>query len=370
MFCTQRSLFAVAIALATLVGAATPSAAQNWPQRPVRFLVTLGPGSGIDIGTRLLADRLTKRWGQPVVVENRPGGDALVAISAFVGANDDHVLLASPTSSFTAHPHVYKSPPYKPGDLAPIARVSNTIIVIAVPADLPVKSMAELAAMARAQPGALNWAGTTGAIDFLFAGFLKNAGLNMSKVPYRNQVEAANDLAAGRIQVNETAYAIVRPQLQAGKIKLLAVTNSTRAPELRDLPTVAEAGSPTSRSTGWSDSSARTTCRSNCASVSPRTSRRPPIRWSSSGSTPPGKIPNFSGPGRVPRRDRAAARASPPPPRTSASSDPVTVGETKRRPGRAVRHRVRYEVTPVERSYSSRMSSMVQRLTLRMIGDG
>ena len=244
MLRTQRSLFAIAFALATLVGAAAPSAAQNWPQRPVRFLVTLGPGSGIDIGTRLLADRLTKRWGQPVVVENRPGGDALVAISAFVGANDDHVLLASPTSSFTAHPHVYKSPPYKPGDLAPIARVSNTIIVIAVPADLPVKSLAELAAMARAEPGKLNWAGTTGAIDFLFAGFLKNAGLNMSKVPYRNQVEAANDLAAGRIQVNETAYAIVRPQLQAGKIKLLAVTNSTRAPELPDLPTVAEAGFP------------------------------------------------------------------------------------------------------------------------------
>jgi tripartite-type tricarboxylate transporter receptor subunit TctC len=244
MLCTQRALFAVAIAVATLIGAAAPSAAQNWPQRPVRFLVTLGPGSGIDIGTRLLADRLTKRWGQPVVVENRPGGDALVAISAFVGANDDHLLLASPTSSFTAHPHAYKSLPYKPDDLQPIARVSNTIIVIAVPADLPVKSLAELAAKARAEPGKLNWAGTTGAIDLLFAGFLKNAGLNMSKVPYRNQVEATNDLAAGRIQVNETAYAIVRPQLQAGKIKLLAVTNSTRAPELRDLPTVAEAGFP------------------------------------------------------------------------------------------------------------------------------
>ena len=244
MLRTQRSLFAAAIGLAALVVAAMPSAAQTWPQRTVRFLVTLGPGSGIDIGTRLLGDRLTRRWGQPVVVENRPGGDALVAISAFVSANDDHLLLASPTSSFTAHPYIYKSPPYKPTDLQPIARVSNTIIVIAVPADLPVKSMAELVAMARAQPGKLNWAGTTGAIDFLFAGFLKNAGLNMSKVPYRNQVEAANDLAAGRIQVNETAYAIVRPQLQAGKLKLLAVTNSTRAPDLPDLPTVTEAGYP------------------------------------------------------------------------------------------------------------------------------
>ena len=238
-----RCLLILAAALA-LVGSATSSPAETWPQRPVKFLVTLGPGSGIDIGTRLFADRLSKQWGQPVIVENRTGGDGMVAIGAMVSAHDDHVLLASPTSSFTAHPFVYKNVPYKPEDLQPIARVSNTIIVMAVPADLPVKSLAEFVALARAQPGKLNWAGTTGAIDFLVAGFLRNAGLTLSKVPYRNQVEAANDLAAGRIQVNETAYAIVRPQLQAGKIKLLAVTNSVRAPVLPNVPTVAEAGYP------------------------------------------------------------------------------------------------------------------------------
>src|ERR1700726_1291317 len=91
------TLFAVVTAV---LGCGLPAAAQTWPQRPVKFLVTLGPGSGIDIGTRLLADHLTKRWGQPVVVENRPGGDGLVAISAMIAAQDDHVLLASPTSSF------------------------------------------------------------------------------------------------------------------------------------------------------------------------------------------------------------------------------------------------------------------------------
>jgi tripartite-type tricarboxylate transporter receptor subunit TctC len=240
-----RCILILAAVLALVIPATpAPAQAQAWPQRPVRFLVTLGPGSGIDIGTRLLADRLSARWGQPVVVENRPGGDGLVAIGAMIAAHDDHVLLASPTSSFTAHPFVYKNVPYKPEDLQPIARVSNTIIVMAVPADLPVKSLAEFVALARAQPGKLNWAGTTGAIDFLVAGFLRKADLNLSKVPYRNQVEAANDLAAGRIQLNETAYAIVRPQLQAGKIKLLAVTNSVRAPVLPDVPTVTEAGFP------------------------------------------------------------------------------------------------------------------------------
>src|SRR5262249_45795160 len=153
--------------------------------------------SGVDIGTRLLADRLSARWGQPVVVENRPGGDGLVAIGAFVAANDDHVLLAAPSGSFTAHPFTYKSLPYKGADLLPIARVSNTVVVVAVPALLEVKSFADLVAMARAEPGKLNWAGTTGSNEFLFAAFLKNSGLRMSKVPYRNLVEAANDLATG-----------------------------------------------------------------------------------------------------------------------------------------------------------------------------
>ena len=241
----QRLAFGVAFGLlAMLVLAAKPSAAQTWPQRTVKFIVTLGPGSGVDIGTRLIADRLSRRWGQPVVVENRPGGDGLVAIGAFVGANDDHVLLAAPSGSFTPHPFMYKHLPYKPADLVPIARVSNTIVVMAAPASLEVKSLAELAAMVRAQPGKLNWAGTTASNEFLFAAFLKNAGLAMSKVPYRNLVEAANDLAIGRIQLNVTAYAIVRPQLQAGKIKLLAVTNNARAAVVPDVPTVTEAGYP------------------------------------------------------------------------------------------------------------------------------
>jgi tripartite-type tricarboxylate transporter receptor subunit TctC len=235
--------------LALLVMAIAPSFAQTttaqiWPERAVKFIVPLGPGSGVDTGARLLADRLSRRWGQPVVVENRPGGDGLVAIGAFVGANDDHVLLAATSGTFTAHPYVFKNLPYKPTDLAPIARVSNTIIVIAAPASLEVKSFAELVAMARAQPDSLNWAGTTGGNEFLFAAFLKNAGLEMPKVPYRNLVEAVNDLAIGRIHVNLTAFAIARPQLQAGKVRLLAVTNTVRAAILPEVPTIAEAGYP------------------------------------------------------------------------------------------------------------------------------
>ena len=191
-----------------------------------------------------MADRLSQRWGQPVVVENRPGGDGIVAINAFVSAHDDHLLLFSPSSIFTAHPFLYANLPYKPSDLLPIAQVSNTIIGVAVPAGMKVDSLDQLTALARAEPGKLNWAGLTGAVDFTFAGWLKGDGLDIVKVPYRNFVDAANDLAEDRVQVYAVALAVLRPQLAAGRIKLLAVTNTVRAPTEPKIPTVQEAGYP------------------------------------------------------------------------------------------------------------------------------
>ena len=95
---------ALLMALLGLALAPAQAAAQSWPTRPVKFILTLGPGSGADIGARLLSDRLTKKWGQPIVVENRPGGDGIVAINAFVGAQDDRILLFAPSSSFIGHP--------------------------------------------------------------------------------------------------------------------------------------------------------------------------------------------------------------------------------------------------------------------------
>jgi len=106
--------------IVTVCAGLKASAAEGWPTRPVRFIVTLGAGSGADIGARLLADRLSQRWGQPVIVDNRPGGDGIVAINAFVSAHDDHVLLFSPTASFTAHPYLHDNLPYQASDLAPI----------------------------------------------------------------------------------------------------------------------------------------------------------------------------------------------------------------------------------------------------------
>jgi tripartite-type tricarboxylate transporter receptor subunit TctC len=231
-------------ALFTPLFAAAPVAAQSWPTRSVKFILTLGPGSGADIGARLLADRLTKKWDQPIVIENRPGGDGILAINAFVSAQDDHVLLFAPSSSFIGHPYQHNNVPYNPDDLAPIARVSNTVIAISVPMDLPVKTLRDVVELASTKPDQLNWAGLTGALDIMFEGWLKSIGVDIKKVPYRNPVEAVNDLAAGRVQVYESAYAIARPQIQAGKIKVLAVTNTARASAIPDVPTVAEAGYP------------------------------------------------------------------------------------------------------------------------------
>jgi tripartite-type tricarboxylate transporter receptor subunit TctC len=210
----------------------------------VKFILPLGPGSGADIGARLIAEKLAAKWGQPVVVENRPGGDGFVAINAFVSARDDHILLFGPASSFTAHPFLHDKLPYDPRDLAPVARVSATLISLGVPPSLDVKSLADLLAMARAQPGKLNWATITGATDLVLAGFLKSQNLDMAKIPYRDPVQALNDVAEGRLHLYWSAFAIVRAQMQAGRIKVLAITASEPSAVVPGMPTVTQAGFP------------------------------------------------------------------------------------------------------------------------------
>jgi tripartite-type tricarboxylate transporter receptor subunit TctC len=241
----SRWLLTVTLLAVALVDA-LPARAQQpaWPSRPVHFIIPLGAGSGVDITARLLADKLAQKWGQPVVVENRPGGDAMLAIMAVVNAHDDHTLLFAPASTFTAHPLLHEKLPYKADDLVPIARVTNTLIAFGVPANLGVATVKEFAAKAKAEPGKLNYASVTGANDLLFAAFLKTENLNVAKVPYRDTVQAINDLAESRIQAFVGAYAIMRPRIQAGKVKVIALTNRAHAKSLDDIPTAREAGYP------------------------------------------------------------------------------------------------------------------------------
>ncbi len=229
--------------LAALFMHAVPSLAQTWPQRPVKFILPLGPGAGADIGARLFADQLARRWGQPVVVENRPGADGIIAINAVIAARDDHTLFWGPSSTFIGHPYTLDKLPYDPAELVPVARVTNTVVAIAIPASLNAGSLKDLMALARAQPGKLNFASVTAATDIIFAGYFRRAGLELQKISYKDTVTALNDLVEGRIHLYAAAYAIVRAQAQSGRVKLLAVTNRTRVAGL-DLPTVAEAGFP------------------------------------------------------------------------------------------------------------------------------
>jgi tripartite-type tricarboxylate transporter receptor subunit TctC len=243
----RRSILALILCgFAALVSTAAPSPAQTpaWPQRPVRFVIPLGPGAGADIVARLFGDRLSAKWGQTVVVENKPGGDAFVAITAVINAHDDHVLLFAPASTYTAHPYLHDKLSYNINDLVPIARVTNTLIGLGVATSLGVSTLPEFIAKVKAEPGKLNYASVTGANDLLFVGFLHSEKLIMSKVPYRDPVQAINDLSEGRIHAFVSAYAILRPQVLNGKVKVLALTNSQGTPALPDLKPAAQLGYP------------------------------------------------------------------------------------------------------------------------------
>jgi tripartite-type tricarboxylate transporter receptor subunit TctC len=231
-------------ALGALFAAASlHAAAQTWPHKPVRFIVSLGPGSGADLGARLYAERLTARWSQPVVVENRPGGDGVIAINAVIQAKDDHTLLWGPTSNFVGHPYSLDRMPYDPKELVPVARVSGTVVTLGVPASMNVSSLKELLAEAKKNQGSLNWTTAVTMTDIILEGFFKTQGIEAAHVRYKTPAEAVNDLINNRIQLYSSAYAIVRSQAQAGKVKLLSVQSRKRVPGL-DLQTFSEAGYP------------------------------------------------------------------------------------------------------------------------------
>ena len=236
-------VFVVALlALPSLVHAETA----DWPQRPIRFVIPFGPGAGADIGARLIQDRLQARWGKPVVIENRPGGDSMIAIQAVLSANDDHTFLFTwgPSGSFIVQPYQYKRLPYDPADLVPVARFSSTILGVGVPASMKVATLADFVKRARAEPGKFNSAAVPGITELAFDYFAHNAKITMTKVPYKDIVQAVNDLAEDRLQIYSASYAILRPHREAGRIVVVAQMGRERAPSLPDIPTGIEAGYP------------------------------------------------------------------------------------------------------------------------------
>jgi len=155
-----------------------------------------------------------------------------------------HTLLFAASGSFTAHPTQYARLPYDPTDLVPVARVSSTVIAVAVPVALKVNTLDDLVALARKEPGKLNLAPTPGTTEITFDNFLKTEGITMTKIPYGDITKALTDLSENRVQVLVAGVAIAKSQVEAGKVKFLAVTNLKRASWMPDLPTAIEAGHP------------------------------------------------------------------------------------------------------------------------------
>jgi tripartite-type tricarboxylate transporter receptor subunit TctC len=240
-----RSILALALSAIAACGAATPACPQSWPQKTVKLILPLQAGSATDVTARLFAERLAVRWATPVVVENRPGPDGLVAVTSFVNAHDDHTLFFSIGGPVTINPVSREKLGYDPEhDLVPIAPAADSFLAVAVPASLGVDSIDGLIKRAKAEPGKLSWAATPGLPQFIFAGFAKSAGLDMVQVSYRDFSPALQDVAEGRIQVVSTALVPLLPLAQAGKVRILVVTNHERSPAAPDLPTASEIGHP------------------------------------------------------------------------------------------------------------------------------
>jgi len=243
----ELKLWARTSAIAIFAIASWPAQviAETWPQHPIRMIVPIAAGSSPDVAARAFADRLKPRWGQPIVVENRPGADGLIGTAAFAAAQDDHTLLFSFAAPLTVYPATHDKLSYDPAhDIVPISIAAETFGTITVPASLPSRTLSEFVDWARARAGKVNWTSGGGAFPFLFANFVKSAGLDMTEVPYRDQNLAVQDTAEGRIQVIVTPITAVLPLVQAGKLRVLAVTNRTRSPMWPDIPTATESGHP------------------------------------------------------------------------------------------------------------------------------
>ena len=234
--------FAVGV-LCTLAWWSTPSKAEPWPERTVHVILPLPAGSGTDTAARLFAQGLAVRWGKPVIIENRPGGDGIPAVTGFLTARDDHTLLLSFAGVITINPLVHDKLPYDPAhDLVPIVSIVDNFFAIAVSETLKVASLEDFVKLARTQPGKLNWAATSGLPDYIFAALQRSAGLKLTQVSYRDFAPALQDLGEGRIQVAVTGLSLLLPQVDAGKAKLLLVTNRERSRLAPTVPTAKELG--------------------------------------------------------------------------------------------------------------------------------
>jgi len=243
---STRRFYRPALAFFLLLVSVFPSTAQTWPQRPVKFIATLGPGSGVDFGTRLLGDRLSKRWGQPVVIENRPGGGGVTgAVSVARAAPDGHTILMAPAPVMAINASLHKKLPYDPAaDFVPLALVVASPYVLVVTPSLPVHSVPDLVNLAKDKPGQLAFASAgAGTPHHLFPHlFQSKTGIEMTHVPYRGSVPALTDVAAGHVQLMFSDVPPALSLINEGKVRAIGVSTKERVAALPHLVPIAEQG--------------------------------------------------------------------------------------------------------------------------------
>jgi len=236
---SRRLVIAAALVLTTTAEAP----AQTYPTKPIKAVVPFAAGSATDTVARVFAQKMGETLGQQIVVENRAGANGLIGAEAVAKAPPDgYTVLFGTNSTNAAAPALFKSVPY---DLetafAPVSFLASVPLIVAVNNDLPAKTLAELIALARKDPGAINFAAASSSQRVSTEMLASMAGVKMTYVPYRSSPQAVTDLMTGQVQLFTADLAVTLPQVREGKIRGLAVTSRTRSPRIPELPTVEEA---------------------------------------------------------------------------------------------------------------------------------
>jgi tripartite-type tricarboxylate transporter receptor subunit TctC len=254
MTCVQAFIALAALGALAVVGSA-PIAAQNYPVKPIHLLVPYAPGGIADIASRIVGARLTEAWGQQVVVENRPGGNGFIAMTAAAKAAPDGYTLVMATGGDVAiNPALFRDMPYDVDrDLAAVAMVSDAPLVLAAHAAAPYKNVAEVIAGAKLQPGRVSVASPgNGSINQIVLEWMAlNTGTSFQHIPYKGGAPAAAALAAGDIPLGVLASSSVAPHVKSGRVRVLAVTMARRSKLNPEWPTLQEEGVQDVNASNW-----------------------------------------------------------------------------------------------------------------------
>lgn len=239
---------------ALALAATLAQAADNYPSKPVRIVVPFAPGGATDIMSRLVAERLTAKIGQPVIVENKPGGGTMIASDYVARAEPDGYTLLMAASSLGIAPSIYAKVNYDPiKDFAPVSQVASVVHVLEVHPSVPAKTVGELIAYLKANPGKVSYGSVgAGSSTHLEAELFNSmAGVQMAHIPYKGSAPALNDLVAGRIQVMFDAWASSGPFVKDGRLRALAVTTAQPLASVPELATMSASGLPGYSAMPW-----------------------------------------------------------------------------------------------------------------------